>query len=170
MVSMGLAQAGSIRVSNAYGRKDWPHIAVIGRSTLFTALLYGIFCAVAFVLFRNIFPSAFSDNKEVLKMASLLLLFAAIFQISDSTQAIGAGLLRGIKDVKTPTILIAIAYWIIGLPVGWLLTFKYKMGAAGMWTGLIMGLTFASLFLIKRFLKKSRENTAINKSQIDSNK
>ena len=92
-------------------------------------------------------------------MASLLLLFAAIFQISDSTQAIGAGLLRGIKDVKTPTVLIGIAYWAIGIPVGYFLAFKMDMGASGMWTGLILGLTFASLFLLARFLKMTKRNT-----------
>lgn len=155
MVSMGLAQAGSIRVSNAYGRADWSKISRIGKSTLLTALCYGIFCAIAFSVFRYELPKAFNDNTEVLGMASLLLLFAAVFQISDSTQAIGAGLLRGIKDVKVPTILIALAYWVIGLPVGCLFAFHFEMGAAGMWLGLITGLTLASVFLIGRFLKIS---------------
>ncbi len=90
-------------------------------------------------------------------LASTLLVFAAIFQMSDSTQAIGAGLLRGIKDVKTPTVLICIAYWVIGLPVGLLLAFRFNMDTAGIWTGLILGLTFASLFLMRRFLKMSRK-------------
>jgi len=155
MVSMGLAQAGSIRVSNAYGRLDWPKISVIGKSTLLTALVYGICCAIGFALLRNVLPVAFNKNTEVLAMASTLLLFAAIFQISDSTQAIGAGLLRGIKDVTTPTVLIAIAYWIVGLPSGYLLAFHFDMGASGMWLGFITGLTLASLFLIARFLKMS---------------
>jgi MATE family multidrug resistance protein len=153
MVSMGLAQAGSIRVSNAYGRGDWPKISLIGRSTLVTALLYGLFCAIAFILLRNELTWAFNRNGEVVQMGSVLLLFAAIFQISDSTQAIGAGLLRGIKDVKRPTILIAIAYWVIGLPFGYVLAFVFHMGASGMWLGFIAGLTMASLFLIARFLK-----------------
>ena len=89
-------------------------------------------------------------------MASFLLLFAAIFQISDSTQAISAGLLRGIKDVRVPTFFIAIAYWAIGIPVGCLLAFHYKMGAAGIWTGFIVGLTFSAIFLSLRFLKMSK--------------
>lgn len=156
MVSMGLAQAGSIRISNAYGRSNWKKISIIGKSTLLIALLYGIFCAIAFTLFRNELPKFFNKNADVLAMAGLLLLFAAVFQISDATQAIGAGLLRGIKDVKTPTLLIGIAYWIIGIPVGLLLAFTYKMGAAGMWAGLITGLTFASLFLVRRFFKMTR--------------
>ena len=155
MVSMGLAQAGSIRVSNAYGRKNWKIISVIGKSTLVTALLYGIFCAIVFVLFRDQLPTLFNKNESVIGLASVLLFFAGIFQISDSTQAIGAGLLRGIKDVKMPTILIGIAYWVIGLPLGYLLGFRFDMGARGMWIGLIAGLSFASFFLIMRFLRMS---------------
>jgi MATE family multidrug resistance protein len=156
MASMGLAQAGSIRVSNAYGRNDWNKIYLIGKSTLIISLLYGSLCAVGFALFRNELPQLFNKNASVLSLAGLLLLFAAVFQISDSTQAIGAGLLRGIKDVKTPTVLIGVAYWVIGLPVGLLLTFQFNMGPGGIWTGLIIGLTAASLLLIKRFLKMSR--------------
>ncbi|KQS31115.1 MATE family efflux transporter [Dyadobacter sp. Leaf189] len=161
MVSMGLAQAGSIRVSNALGRSDWQKIIVIGKSTLITALIYGILCATMFVALRQILPFAFNKEPQVVSLAALLLLFAAIFQISDSTQAIGAGLLRGIKDVKTPTFLIGIAYWVIGIPVGYLLAFHFGMGAPGMWLGLIAGLTLASGFLITRFLKMGKRNAAV---------
>ncbi|WP_121355415.1 MATE family efflux transporter [Flavisolibacter nicotianae] len=153
MVSMGLSQAGSIRTSNAFGRSDWPRINVIGKTTLLSAVLYGVFCAVAFVLFRKALPEVFTKNSEVQAMAAVLLLMAGIFQISDSTQAIGAGLLRGIKDVKTPTVLIGIAYWVVGIPAGYYFAHFLKMGATGMWLGLILGLTFASLFLQTRFFK-----------------
>lgn len=153
MVSMGLSQAGSIRTSNAFGRNDWTKISVIGKSTVLTAVLYGVFCAAAFVAFRHQLPFVFTKNGEVQILAGLLLLMAGIFQISDSTQAVGAGLLRGIKDVKTPTVLIGIAYWIIGIPSGYLFAHHFHMGAAGMWLGLILGLTFASVFLQTRFFK-----------------
>ncbi len=158
MVSMGLAQAGSIRVSNAFGRKDWPKISVIGKSTLGVALLYGMFCAISFFVFRFQLPKFFNDNTAVLNMAALLLLYAAVFQISDSTQAIGAGLLRGIKDVKFPTLLIGIAYWVVGLPLGYILAFPLGLGASGIWLGLITGLTLASIFLISRFLRMTKRN------------
>lgn len=158
MVSMGLAQAGSIRVSNAFGRNDWQKLTVIGKSTIFTALAYGTFCAIAFGLFRNVLPKAFNDNLLVLEMTSTLILFAAVFQISDSTQAISAGLLRGIKDVKAPTLLIGVAYWVVGIPLGYLLSFHFGMGASGMWIGLITGLTLASGFLITRFLRMTKRN------------
>lgn len=153
MVSMGLSQAGSIRTSNAFGRSDWPKINAIGKTTLLSAVLYGVFCAVVFVLFRKALPGVFTENSDVQALAAVLLLMAGIFQISDSTQAIGAGLLRGIKDVKTPTVLIGIAYWVVGIPVGYFFANFLKMGATGMWLGLILGLTFASVFLQTRFFK-----------------
>lgn len=158
MVSMGLSQAGSIRTSNAFGRNDFEAIQSIGKSTLVMALVYGTFCAIVFILLRNQLPFIFNDDKEVVSMASFLLLFAAIFQISDSTQAISAGLLRGIKDVRIPTLFIAIAYWAVGIPVGCLLAFHYKMGAAGIWMGFIVGLTFSAGFLSLRFIKMSKRN------------
>lgn len=153
MVSMGLSQASSIRASNSFGRNDWQLIKTIGKSTLLMALIYGTFCALIFILLRNQLPLIFNENPEVVSMTSYLLLFAALFQISDSTQAISAGLLRGIKDVKVPTYFIALAYWAIGIPVGCVLAFSFKMGAAGIWTGFITGLTFSATFLSFRFKK-----------------
>lgn len=153
MVSMGLSQAGSIRTSNAFGRRDYTSIPEIGKSTLAMALCYGASCALLFILFRNQLPFIFNDNPEVVSMTAYLLLFAALFQISDSTQSISAGLLRGIKDVKIPTYFIAIAYWAIGIPVGCVLAFYFKIGAAGIWMGFIAGLTLSAIFLSLRFKK-----------------
>lgn len=158
MVSMGLSQAGSIRTSNAFGREDHHAIRLIGKSTIIMALIYGSCCAIVFILFKNQLPLIFNGNKEVVSMAAYLLLFAALFQVSDSTQAVTAGLLRGIKDVKVPTFFIAIAYWIIGIPLGCLLAFYFKMGAAGIWTGFIAGLTFSATFLSFRFRKMIRNH------------
>ncbi len=103
MVSLGLSQGSSIRVSNAFGTLNRDKIINIGKSTLITALAYGVFCAILFIACRNILPRAFNEDVSVVKMASLLLVLAAMFQISDATQVIGAGLMRGIKDVKIPT-------------------------------------------------------------------
>jgi len=158
MVSMGLSQAGSIRASNALGRADWKKIGIIGKSTLVAALLYGACCAICFGLFRWQIPLVFNNDPDVVRISALLLLYAAVFQISDATQATGAGLLRGIKDVRVPTVLITLAYWVIGLPVGWLFAFPYRMGAAGMWLGLIIGLTLSSIFLVLRFLKMAKKH------------
>lgn len=156
MVSAGLSQGASIRTSNALGRRDWTAIAAIGKSTLIISLLFGSICAAGFVVLRDKLPLAFNNEISVVVLASSLLFFAAIFQISDSLQAIGAGLLRGIKDVKLPTILIAVAYWIIGIPSGYLLAFHFKLNAVGIWLGFIIGLTFSAVFLCARFLRMAK--------------
>lgn len=160
MFSLGLSQAGSIRISNAYGNKNWQKISVIGKSTLITAVVYGLVCALMYALLRNQLAEIFTDDIGVKVLAGMLLLMAAVFQISDSTQAIGAGLLRGIKDVKVPTILIAIAYWVVGIPVGYFLAFELRWGAVGLWLGLIIGLTFTSVFLLWRFLSRIKKELA----------
>ncbi len=160
MASMGLAQAGSIRVSNAFGTQNFTKITAIGKSTLWTALAYGIFCAMIFVVFRNDLPLLFNQKTEVIAMASTLFILAAIFQISDATQAIGSGLLRGIKDVKVPTVLIFIAYWVLGIPAGYVLAIHFKLGAPGIWLGIIIGLSFSSIFLTTRFLKMAKRQKA----------
>jgi len=162
IISMGLSQAGSIRVSNAFGRRNQLLITSIGKSTIYMALLYGALCAALFAFLRFQLPFIFNSDKEVVSLASLLLLFAALFQVSDSTQSIISGLLRGIKDVKVPTLFILIAYWIIGLPLGIYLTFIRKMGAVGIWIGFITGLTGSAVFLFLRFRKMALVRKKMN--------
>lgn len=157
MASMGLSQAASIRISNAFGGRNFPKIRLIGKSTILTALIYGSFCAVLFVLLRSSLPTFFNSNEKVIELAEYLLIFAAVFQISDSTQAVGAGILRGLKDVRIPTYFVAIAYWVVGLPVGYYITFHLNAGPSGIWIGLTTGLSLASFFLIGRFFMLNRK-------------
>ena len=161
MVSWGLAQGSSIRISNAWGRNNRKDIAIIGKSTLISSVGYGIAGLLFFVSFRYLLPPAFNKDTAVIALAATLMLYAALFQISDATQVIAVGLLRGIKDVKVPTIYIAIAYWAIGIPVGCLMAFNFKMGAAGMWIGFVSGLSFSSLFLNYRFFKLLNKKVAL---------
>ena len=156
MVSLGLSQAGSIRVSNAFGMKNWPRISVIGKSTLLLAVIWGIFCCLLFISLNKYLPLIFNHDVEVVKIATWLLVLAALFQISDAIQVTSAGLLRGIKDVNIPTVFIAIAYWVLGIPGGYILAFWYDLKATGIWLGFIIGLSFSALFLTWRFLKKAR--------------
>ena len=128
MISWGLAQGASIRVSNAWGRNNWKDINSIGKTTLISGIIYGILGVLFFVSFRYALPLAFNNDATVMALASVLMLYAAVFQISDATQVIAVGLLRGIKDVKVPTLYIAIAYWVVGIPVGCLMAFTFKMG------------------------------------------
>jgi multidrug resistance protein, MATE family len=156
MAALGLSLGSSIRVSNAYGRRDRLQMRNIGLSTIIGGLCYGLFCGVMFIIFQHSLPLLFTNNSEVAAIASTLLVMGAIFQISDATQAIGVGLLRGIKDVKLPTAFVAIAYWAIGIPVGYFLAFNLHWGPSGIWGGFICGLTVSSILLNTRFLKKSK--------------
>ena len=133
--------AGSIRVSNAYGRNDHLQIRRIGISTMAGSLAYGVVCGAIFIIFQSVLPYVFTNNGEVAGIASGLLVLGALFQISDATQSVGVGLLRGIRDVKLPTAFVLIAYWVIGIPVGYYLSFKLGYGARGIWIGFITGLT-----------------------------
>jgi MATE family multidrug resistance protein len=153
MVSMGISAAGSIRVAFAYGRKEWKKARDIGTSTLWMAVGYGLFCAIIFIGFRQKLPLLFNDEAAVLGYAANLLVLAAAFQISDSVQAVGVGLLRGLQDVKIPTVLVAIAYWGLGIPFGYLLSFTFGMEIQGIWLGFLIGLSFSAILLTYRFLR-----------------
>lgn len=154
MASLGFSMAGSIRVSDAYGRDNNVAIGMIGKSTAISGLLYGGFSGILLIALRTYLPYVFTQNIVVVQAAIMLLFYAAIFQISDATQAIGVGLCRGVKDVIWPTVYVAIAYWVIGIPIGYILAFTYQMGAAGIWIGLVVGLSVSSLLLNYRFFKR----------------
>jgi len=156
MAVLGISVAGSIRVGNAVGMKD---IAETRRAG-FTASLLGasvmLISGIIFILFRNFLPTLYVNDQEVISYASSLLIIAALFQISDGTQAVGIGILRGLTDVKIPTAITFVAYWIVGLPVGYLLAFTYKMGVQGVWYGLLIGLTTSAILLTLRFNSRSK--------------
>lgn len=156
MAALGLSMGGSIRVANAYGRGENNVVRIIGKSTIAGALSYGTFCAVLFITLRSYLPYLFTDNTVVAATAGSLLIFGALFQVSDTSQAIAVGLLRGIKDVKLPTAFVGIAYWIIGIPTGYFLAFELKLGASGIWIGFVAGLTVSSVLLNARFLSKTK--------------
>ncbi|MBE0572262.1 MAG: MATE family efflux transporter [Ignavibacteriaceae bacterium] len=157
MAVLGISAAGSIRVGNAVGMKD---IAETRRAG-FTASLLGasiMLCAgVVFILGRNFLPTLYVSDEVVISYASSLLVIAALFQLSDGTQAVGIGILRGLTDVKIPTAITFIAYWIVGLPVGYLLGFNFEMGVQGVWIGLLLGLTTSAVLLTLRFNSRSKQ-------------
>ncbi|MCB0568691.1 MAG: MATE family efflux transporter [Phaeodactylibacter sp.] len=156
MVSLGISVAGSIRVAYAHGKRDWAGARSIGKTTLVMAVAYGLFCALLFIVGRHHLPLLFNDEAEVLSFSAMLLLLAAVFQISDSVQAVGVGLLRGIQDVRIPTVFVGVAYWAIGIPTGYWLAFHAGMEISGIWTGFIAGLSASALLLTVRFLRLSK--------------
>ena len=106
-------------------------------------------------------PSMYIDDRAVSEVAASLLVIAALCQLSDGTQAVGIGVLRGIADTKIPMIITFVAYWIIGLPGGYLLGFTFHLGVQGVWVALLCALTFSAVMLTLRFNIKSRQKVHI---------
>lgn len=160
MVAMGLSVAAMIRVGNQKGLLRYGELRRIGFSIFLLGLLLAFCFAILFFVGHKTLPLIYldqndimnlNDNKEVLKIASKLMLVAAVFQLSDSLQVVALGALRGLQDVKIPTVITFISYWIIGFPISFYLGQSYRLGSMGIWIGLLSGLTAAALFLFIRF-------------------
>ncbi len=157
MMATGIAAAATIRVGNFFGKKDKIAIYRTGVSTVLMAALFMAFCGVLFVVGKQFLPSLYIDNDEVIKISSVLIVVAAIFQISDGVQVVSLGALRGMGDIKAPTIITLIAYWVLALPIGYILGIRLEWGAEGIWYGLLIGLTVAAVLLFYRFVKLARK-------------
>jgi len=160
MVGMGLSVAATIRVGNQKGLQNFKELRRVAFSVFLLTLFIEIIFAGIFVAFHNIFPDLFvnynniadlSNTMEVVKTASVLLLIAAVFQISDGIQVVVLGALRGLQDVKIPTVLIFISYWVIGFPISYYLGLHTDYKSSGIWLGLLAGLTVSSILLFLRF-------------------
>ena len=156
MFALGISAAATVRVGNAVGFKSIMKI----RNAGFSAVLMGAsimgFFGIVFIIFRNIFPTFYISDIDVLQIAASLLIIAAFFQIFDGTQCVGLGILRGITDVKVPTVITFLAYWIVGLPAGYILAFNFNLGVQGVWIGLSIALAISALLLNLRFNFKSK--------------
>jgi len=160
MVPLGLSQAATVRVGLAAGRRD---PAAIGRAG-WTALVIGTgFMAVAALVMVAIpdrlvalFIEPGPANAHVAALAVSFLGVAAIFQIVDGAQAVGAGMLRGLSDTKVPMLYAALGYWAIGLGVGLGLAFPAGLEGLGVWIGLAAGLAVVSVLMVGRWLRRVR--------------
>lgn len=161
MVPMGIGQAATVRVGYAHGRRD---AAAIGRAGWLALALGTAFAAATATLLITIprtLVGAFLDlhlpaNGHVADFAVSFLAVAALFQLVDATQAIGAGVLRGLQDTRVPMIFAAFGYWVIGLGTAVLLAFPLKMGGVGIWLGLATGLGVVAVLLVWRWTRRGR--------------
>ena len=167
MLATGVSAAATIRVGNQLGRKDIPTMRMAGFTSFGTVILMMSIAAIVFVLGRDFLPSLYVDNLDVIEMASGLVVIAAFFQISDGVQVVGLGALRGMEDVKIPTVITFVAYWVLGLPIGYLLSFKMGYGVNGVWYGLLIGLSVTALLLYIRFNYISKKMVLTNPKVIN---
>jgi multidrug resistance protein, MATE family len=160
MVAMGLSVTAMIRVGNQKGLKKYIDLRRIAFSIFMIATLFAVVFAILFFLFSGILPKMYLDindptkmvdNYEVISIASKLLLIAAVFQITDTIQVVALGVLRGMQDVKIPTFITFISYWLIGFPISYYLSLYTDYKSAGIWIGLLAGLSSSGILLFIRF-------------------
>ncbi len=165
MAANGMAAAATVRVSHHFGSGDFSQIRQSAFSVYHLTGAFMLLCGIGFVTFRFGLPSLFIDDPAVMALATQVIIIAAFFQLSDGFQVTGLSALRGLSDVKIPTAITVLAYWLIGLPTGYLLGIKSDWGLTGVWIGLLIGLSTAAILLTLRFHLKT-----VGRGQVADNK
>ncbi|WP_353471395.1 MATE family efflux transporter [Salipiger sp. H15] len=156
MVHLGLSNVATVRAGQAMGRSD---LNFLTRSTMAAQVLSLGMVVITVILFLGM-PKTLLDlflspedpqRGEILRVGTLLLALAAVFQLVDSIQVIVLGVLRGLRDTRVPMLIAAVSYWLVGMPVAWVLGFPLGYGAGGVWMGLSLGLGLAAALLYWRF-------------------
>lgn len=158
----GFGVASTIMIGKKRGEKDFIGARDIGINNLKIGFIFMSICCLGFILGKDILPTFFTKENEfaVIASASQLMVIASLFQLSDGLQVVALGCLRGIQDVKIPSLITFIAYWLITIPLGYFLCITMEMGAYGMWIAFGIGLTISAVSLVTRFLKINRENAS----------
>ena len=159
MIPLGIALATSMRIGRAVGEGRIDALRRIGFGSIFTAVAFALVFTVVFAVGGPLIVSGFTHEADVAKLAAELLIIAAIFQIFDGGQAVASGALRGLTDVKIPTLLTFISYWVMALPTGYYLGVQ-RNDPHGVWIGLAVGLGATYLMLSWRFYRKTAPSSA----------
>ncbi|MBX9795788.1 MATE family efflux transporter [Sphingomonas sp.] len=158
MVPLGIAQAATVRVGLAYGRGDPGGIGRAGATALVLGIGFmaamGLAMLAAPGLFVSLFLARTAETAPVFALAVRYLLVAALFQVVDGAQAVGAGCLRGLQDTTVPMMFAAVGYWVIGIGIGWWLGFHAGWEGLGIWTGLATGLAVVAVLMLARWARR----------------
>ena len=169
MVPLAIGMAATIRVGYNVGAKDYFMARISGLVALGTSLVLGIVTVTLVFAFRGEIAALFTTDPQVISIATSLVVFVCFFQISDNLQVTAVGALRGYKDTRAPMYIGLFAYWVVAFPAGAALTFGVDMfgisvkgiGVEGFWWALVAGLGIASVILLRRFLKLSKDTAKI---------
>ncbi|WP_319266995.1 MATE family efflux transporter [uncultured Draconibacterium sp.] len=153
MISLGVSQANTIRVSHQMGEKDYVSLRRAVFASTHLVLLFMSISALIFILGRNLLPFMFTTDKDVIKVAAGLLVIAAVFQLFDGLQVVMQSSLRGMADVTKPMFIAFIAYLLIGIPTSYVFTFVLNAGPQGIWYGYLVGLGTAGILFYIRFMR-----------------
>lgn len=164
MMSSGLSAAAAIKSGNYFGARDHANLRLSTNASYHVVIVFMCITALVFTLGNHLLPWLYTSDMNVIPIAAQLLIIAAIFQLFDGTQVVGLGILRGMGDVNIPTIITFLAYWVMGLPLGYFLGIYLKWGGVGVWYGLVVGLMVSAILLYIRFniiSKHHRDKTPI---------
>lgn len=156
MAHLGLSNAATVRVGQAKGRGDrsWMRdaaLTICGMSLVFSVVFIAIYLLFADGLVRLYLDPTDPQAPQIVALGAMLLMYAALFQLTDAFQVIALGFLRGVHDTQVPMWIAGFSYWVIGMPVAWALAFPLGIGPAGLWLGMCAGLTVAAILLMRRF-------------------
>ena len=163
MLALGIGSATTIRVSYQLGKGDIQAVKMASRASVHLCLLMNTIGAAIMIFGRNVIPYIFTEDQEVIPIASSLLIIAGTFQYADGLQCIGAAMLRGIQDVRAPMRIALFSYIGIALPLGLALTFPVGWGAQGMWIAFVIALAIPAVLFHIRFHKQLKR-IAYNKT------
>jgi multidrug resistance protein, MATE family len=160
MFAMGLAVVATIRVGNQFGLKSFKELRRIAFSIFLLILIMDVIFAIFFMIYNEFLPTLYldvndvankQDNTEVITITAKLMIIAAFFQLFDGMQAVVLGALKGMQDVKIPTAITFVAYWIISFPICYLAGISFGYGSEGIWLGFLVGLGASAVMLLWRF-------------------
>jgi multidrug resistance protein, MATE family len=158
LTAVGLGQGTTVNIANLLGKGEERFVGRMGLSAVILVLAFMSSTAFLMLLFRHEIPWFFLNAQDsisgsVAATASMLFIVAGVFQLSDGLQVVAAGNLRGLEDTKIPTLITIIAYWLIAIPLGYILAFHTPLGTLGIWIGLCVGLTVSAALLSMRFVR-----------------
>lgn len=153
MMASGIASAATIMIGNNYGKGKFDRLKKYVNTNYLLIIAFMCFTAFVFATFNQYLPWIFTQDQAVIAIAAQLLIIAGIFQLFDGIQVVGLGVLRGMGDVNKPTFITFAAYWLIGLPVGYLIGIHWGVGVQGIWYGLTLGLMTSAIWLYIRYRK-----------------
>ena len=155
-VPLGISQAATVRVGHAAGRRDLKGVARAGWTAIAMGVAFMAMTSVVMWICPELLVAIFLDradagNAAVMALAASLIMVAAVFQIGDGVQTIGAGVLRGLSDTRVPMAFAAFGFWVLGLSSGYVLGLRMNLGTVGIWAGMTVGLTVVAIFYAVRF-------------------
>lgn len=155
MVPLGISSAAAVRVGQAVGRKDGQGVAVSGWAALLLSSLFMGAAGLALWAAPRSIVRMFIGDPAVIATGGVLLRIAAFFELFDGVQVVATGALRGLGDTRTPMLLHFAGYWLVGLPVAYVLCFRYGWGAAGIWFGLSAALILIGAALVAAWRRRA---------------